>query len=75
MPMASRAILSNFFEEQRTQNHPQYFSGIVTCNVARTFPTTFLGIAVYTGSDFKTIRKENCKHDLSLIDELLRAWT
>ena len=28
MSMASRAILSNFFEEQRTQNHPQYLSGL-----------------------------------------------
>ena len=26
--MASRTILSNFFEEQRTQNNPQYFSGL-----------------------------------------------
>ena len=41
--MASRAILSNFFEEQRTQNHRQYLSGL-----SRTlFPTTFLEIAVY----------------------------
>ena len=23
-----RAILSNFFEEQNTQNHPQYLSGL-----------------------------------------------
>ena len=26
--MGSRTILSNFFEEQRTQNNPQYFSGL-----------------------------------------------
>ena len=26
--MASPAILSNFFEEQWTQNHPQYLSGL-----------------------------------------------
>ena len=26
--MASRTILSNFFEEKRTQNNPQYFSGL-----------------------------------------------
>ena len=26
--MASRAIFSNFFEEQWTQNHPQYISGL-----------------------------------------------
>ena len=36
--MASLAILSNFFEEQRTQNHPQYLS--------RLSRTTFLEIAV-----------------------------
>ena len=41
--MASCAILSNFFEEQRTQNIPQYFAGL-----SRTLsPTTFLEIAVY----------------------------
>ena len=40
--MASRAILSNFFEEQRTQNHPQYLSGLSRA----LFPTTFLEIAV-----------------------------
>ena len=39
----SRTILSNFFEEQCTQKHPQYLSGL-----SRTlFPTTFLEIAVY----------------------------
>ena len=75
MSMAFRAIFSNFFAEQCTQNHPKYFSGFVACNVACLFPTTFLGIAVYTGSDSKGIRKENCKNDLSLIDELIRAWT
>ena len=26
--MASRAILSNFFKDQRTQNHSQYVSGL-----------------------------------------------
>ena len=41
--MASRAILSNFFEEEWTQNHPQYFSGLPRA----LFPTTFLEIAVY----------------------------
>ena len=40
--MASYAILSNFFEEQWTQNHPQYFSG----SSRELFPTTFLEIAV-----------------------------
>ena len=28
LPMASRAILSNFFEEQGTQNDPKYLSGL-----------------------------------------------
>ena len=39
----SRAILSNFFEEQCTQNHPKYLSGLSRA----LFPTTFLEIAVY----------------------------
>ena len=38
----SRAILSNFFEEQCTQNHPQYLSGLSRA----LFPTTFLEIVV-----------------------------
>ena len=42
--MASRAILSNSFEEQRNQNHPQYLSGFSLA----LFPTTCLKIAVYT---------------------------
>ena len=41
--MVSRAILSNFFEKQWTQNHPQYLSGLSRA----LFPTTFLEIAVY----------------------------
>ena len=36
-------ILSNFFEERRTQNHPQYLLGLSRA----LFPTTFLEIAVY----------------------------
>ena len=40
--MNSCAILSNFFEEQWTQNHPQYLSGLSRA----LFPTTFLEIAV-----------------------------
>ena len=35
-------ILSNFFEERRTQNHPQCLSGLSRA----LFPTTFLEIAV-----------------------------
>ena len=38
----SRAILSNFFEEQCTQNHPQYLWGLSRA----LFPTTFLETAV-----------------------------
>ena len=41
--MASRVILSNFFEKQWIQNHPQYLSGLLRA----LFPTTFLEIAVY----------------------------
>ena len=41
--MASCAIYSNFFEEQWTQNHPQYLSGLSRA----LHPTTFLEIAVY----------------------------
>ena len=40
--MASRTIFSNFFEEQWTQNHPQYLSGLSRS----LFPTTFLETAV-----------------------------
>ena len=42
--MASRSILSNFFEEQWTQNHQQYLSGLARA----LFSTTFLEIAVYS---------------------------
>ena len=41
--MASPVILSNFCEEQRTQTHPQYLSGLSRA----LFPTTFLEVAVY----------------------------
>ena len=36
-------IVSNFFEERRTQNHPQCLLGLSRA----LFPTTFLEIAVY----------------------------
>ena len=39
----TRAILSNFFGEQWTENHPRYLSGLSRA----LFPTTFLEIAVY----------------------------
>ena len=41
--MASRAYLSNFFEEQLTQNYPPYLSGLLRA----LFLTTFLKIPVY----------------------------
>ena len=41
--VASRCILSNFFEKQCTQNHPQYLSGLSRA----LYPTTFLEIAVF----------------------------
>ena len=40
MSVASRTILSNFFEEQCPQSHPQYLSGLSRA----LFPTTFLEI-------------------------------
>ena len=52
--MASRAILSNFFEKQLTQNHPQYLSGLSRAP----YPTTFLEIAVYLP---KCGRRENSR--------------
>ena len=43
MSMAFRAILSHSFEEQRTQNQPQYLSELSRAH----FPTTFLEIVVF----------------------------
>ena len=55
MSMASRAIFSNFFEEQWTQNHPQYLSGLSRA----LFPKTFLETAVYLkSSDWCTLGSE-----------------
>ena len=48
----SHAILSNFFEEQRTQNYLQYLSGLSRA----LFPTTFLEIAVYTRTSITRTR-------------------
>ena len=45
--IASPAILSNFFEKQCTQNHPQYLSGLSRA----LYPTTFLEIAVYVSRE------------------------
>ena len=41
--MAPCAIFPNFLEEQWTENHPQYLSGLSRA----LFPTTFLETAVY----------------------------
>ena len=43
MSVASRAIFSNFLEEQSARNHPQYLSRLSRA----LFPTTLLEIAVY----------------------------
>ena len=56
--MASRAILSNFFEEQRTQNHPQAFWDC---------PTTFLEIAVYKW--FRQVCRPAAKQATNGLDE------
>ena len=55
MSTASPAILSNFFEKQWAQNHPQYLSGLSRA----LFLTTFLEIAVYM---CKKKQKQNCDH-------------
>ena len=41
--MVACAILSNFYEEQCTQNLPQYLSGLSRAR----FPSTFLEMAVH----------------------------
>ena len=48
MTMAFRAILSNFFEEHWTQNHPQYLSVLSRA----LFPTMFPEIAVWKVSEY-----------------------
>ena len=52
MSVASRAILSNYFEEQCNQNHPQYLSGMSLA----LFPTNFLEIAVCIYSSWQVHR-------------------
>ena len=49
--MASRVILSNFFEEQWIQKHPQYLLGLPHS----LFPTSFLEIAVYKRSPLTVV--------------------
>ena len=67
MSMASRAIFSNFCEEQRTQNHPKYLSGLSRA----LFPTTFLEIAVYNTSQLyhfqARLGSEICSSDLNIL--------
>ena len=62
--MTSRTILSNFFEEQWTQNRPQYLLGLSRA----LSPTTFLEIAVYeieAEDVYKDFRKDKDKFDNS----------
>ena len=58
--MASCAILSNFFEEHWTQNHPQCLSGLSRA----LFPTNFLEIAVYKYS----VRKGSSFCDIGTLE-------
>jgi len=56
-PRASRAILSNFFEKQWTQNHPQYLSSL--CIVDRAKGVTLLpetGLLHITGALYISVR-------------------
>ena len=55
--MASRAILSNFFEKRWTQNHPQHLSGLSRA----LFPTTFLEIAVYWAAVWQNSTITSCR--------------
>ena len=52
--MASCAILSNFFEELRTQNRPQYLSGLSRA----LFSTTFLEIGLHFNPQPKKKKKK-----------------
>ena len=56
--------LSNFFEEQWTQNHPQYLSGL-SCAL---FPTTFLEIAMWC------IERLNSLNTLTEHNESTSTW-
>ena len=63
MFVASHDIVSNFFEEQCSQNHPQYLSGL-SCAL---FPTTFLEIAVGTGWHSK--KQQKWRHLITVVFE------
>ena len=54
--MGSCAILSTCFEEQWTQNHPQYVSRLSR----ELFPTTFLEIAVFIRANPHTRYQNTC---------------
>ena len=60
--VASRVILSNFFEEQWIQNHPQYLSGLPFA----LFPTTFL-----QNSCMRRLSKATLHHSLKRVSTLL----
>ena len=60
--VASRVILSNFFEEQWIQNHPQYLSGLQLA----LFPTTFL-----QNSCMRRLSKATLHHSLKRVSTLL----
>ena len=62
--MASPAIFSNFFEEQWTQNHPQYLWGLSRA----LFPTTILERAVYQYNSTRFV-KENEIIDFSIVSK------
>ena len=74
MSVASSAILSNFFEQQCTQNHPQYLSGMLHA----LFSTTFLEIAVYAwrlrGSYSEWDKKSRAQGQLLLLEISRGTW-
>ena len=55
--MASCTILSKFFEEQSTQNHPQYLLRLSRALL----PTAFLEIAGYYPSNETNAKERSCE--------------
>ena len=70
MSMASRAILSNFFENQWTQNHPQYLSGLSRALHPTNFHI-FTRLRLFT---FKFGSFSNIKALLSMSKVLKKPW-
>ena len=70
MSMASRAILSNFFENQWTQNHAQYLSGLSH----GLHPTTFHIFTRLRLFSFKFGSFTNIKALLSMSKVLKKPW-